>query len=54
MPSEDLELDLSPEGAAVVTYACQPHQGKTSLAKSKQTQHEASTTRTLKQEVFED
>jgi ferredoxin len=54
VPTEDLELDLSPEGAAVVTYACQPRQSKPSLAKTKQTQHEASNTRTLKQEVFED
>lgn len=39
VPTEDLELDLSPEGAAVVTYACQSHQNKASLAKPKQTQN---------------
>jgi ferredoxin len=54
VPTEDLELDLSPEGAAVVTYACQSHQNKASLAKPKQTQNVASDTRTQKQAVFED
>ena len=54
VPTEDLELDLSPEGAAVVTYACQSNQNKTSLAKPNQTQNVASDTRTQKQAVFED
>lgn len=54
VPTEDLELDLSPEGATVVTYTCQSHQNKASLAKSKQTQNVASDTRTQKQAVFED
>ncbi len=54
VPTEDLELDLSPEGAAVVTYSCQSNQNKASLAKSKQTQNVASDTRTQKQAVFED
>lgn len=54
VPTEDLELDLSPEGAAVVSYACQSHQNKASLAKPKQTQNVASDTRTQKQAVFED
>ena len=54
VPTEDLELDLSPEGATVVTYTCQSHQNKASLAKPKQTQNVASDTRTQKQAVFED
>nr|WP_251071049.1 class I ribonucleotide reductase maintenance protein YfaE [Shewanella sp. NKUCC01_JLK] len=54
VPTEDLELDLSPEGATVVTYTCQSHQNKASLAKSKQTQNVASDTRTQKQAVLED
>lgn len=54
VPTEDLELDVSPEGAAVVTYTFQSHQNKASLAKPKQTQNVASDTRTQKQAVFED
>lgn len=34
IPSEDLELDLSPEGAAVVTYSCHTRAQSTSTRKT--------------------
>ncbi|MCD8550726.1 MAG: class I ribonucleotide reductase maintenance protein YfaE [Shewanella xiamenensis] len=34
IPSEDLELDLSPEGAAVVTYSCNTRAQSTSTRKT--------------------
>ncbi|PIW61618.1 class I ribonucleotide reductase maintenance protein YfaE [Shewanella sp. CG12_big_fil_rev_8_21_14_0_65_47_15] len=54
IPTEDLELDLSPEGATVVTYPCRKTRSQTQAASSSRTTPNLKAIVLLEQEAIEE